>query len=263
MDRGKIGTPDLKEEVQTTGTLGIIGRLIDLVADIGAGISATIIVAMSAVVFYEIVMRGLFNMPTTWVLEYTTYSLVAAGFFGAGYVAKIDGHVKVDAITSRLSPRTKTIMEFVNSLWSIGVVLVLIGSSIFMVRESYTQNRLSTSILETPMWITEVPMVIGSIILLLMLVKKMLQNVAAIGKTAGMVPARRTWVSPVDKPAILISLVFVLLAIGVVLFNIGGSVQILGFVLVMLTLFATGTPIFIVLAILGSFGRFLPPWRRL
>ncbi|HOE17982.1 MAG TPA: TRAP transporter large permease subunit [Syntrophorhabdaceae bacterium] len=256
MDRGKTGVPDQKQEAQPAGLLGIAGRLIDLVADIGAGISATIIIAMAAVVFYEIVMRGLFNMPTTWVLEYTTYSLVAAGFFGAGYVTKLDGHVKVDVITGRLSPRTGTIMEFVNLLWSIGVVLVLIGSSIFMVRESYTQNRVATSILETPMWITEVPMVIGSIILLLMLVKKMLQNAAAIGKTAGTAPARRTWVSPVDKPAILIPLVFVLLAIGAVLFNMGGSTQILGFILVMLTLFATGTPIFIVLAILGSFGLF-------
>lgn len=265
MDRGKNSAAGVnpKEEAEAqrpTGTLGAISRGIDLVANIGAGISTVIIVGMSLAVFYEIVLRGIFNRPTTWVLEYTTYSLIAAGFFGAGYVAKNEGHVYVDIITSRLSARTRTIMEFVNSIWSIGIVLVLIGSSIFMVRESYAQNRLSTSILETPMWITEVPMVIGSCILLLELIKIMFQKAVTIGKVAGKAADKAAppcnWVTPVDKPAILITFVFVLLAIGVVLFNVGGSTQILGFILIMLTLFATGTPIFIVLVILGSFGLF-------
>jgi C4-dicarboxylate transporter DctM subunit len=67
---------------------------------------------------------------------------------------------------------------------------------------------------------------------------------------------RRSFVSPVDNPVILIPIIIVLLGIGVILFNSGGAYQVTGLILVMLTLFATGTPIFLVLAIVGSFGLF-------
>jgi len=232
-----------------------LGRAIDYASTIGGGLSATIILAMALIVFYEIILRGIFNFPTTWVLEYSVYFLIAATFLGAAYLTKIGGHVFVDVITSRLSQRTRAVLDFVTHLWSIGFALIFVGSSIFMVRQSILQHRISTSILETPMFITEMPVAVGAILLLLQLIRMAVDKGILMTRVKE-TEQNKTFVRPVDKPSILITILILLFAIGVFLFVQGGGLQITGLILVMLTLFATGTPIFLVLSILGSFGLF-------
>jgi C4-dicarboxylate transporter DctM subunit len=233
-----------------------LGRTIDYASTIGGGLSAALILATSFIVFYEIVMRAFFNSPTTWVLEYSIYMLIATGFLGAGYLTKLGGHVCVDVITSRLSDKTKAVLDFVTHLWSIGFTLILVGSSIFVVRQSIVQHRLSSSILETPMFITEIPVAVGAVLLLFQLIRMAIGKWILITQIKGGTRQKATFVSPVDNPTILIPIVIILLGIGIILFNLGSGYQVTGLILVMLTLFAAGTPIFLVLAILGSFGLF-------
>jgi len=245
-----------EEQMPLRRILGILGKTIDQASTIGGGLSAALILAISLVVFYEIVARAFFNSPTTWVLEYSIYMLIATGFLGAGYLTKVAGHVSVDIITSRLSDKTRVVLEFVTHIWSIAFTLILVGSSLFMVRQSIIQHRISTSILETPMFITELPVAVGAVLLLLQLIGMAVDKGILMTRIKGAAEKRTTFVGPVDKGAILIPLVIILLVIGVVLFNMGSGWQVTGLILLMLTLFATGTPIFLVLAIMGSFGLF-------
>jgi C4-dicarboxylate transporter, DctM subunit len=253
----KVSKPAaLREQMPLWQIFSTLGKIIDQASNIGGALSAALILAISFIVFYEIVMRAIFNAPTTWVLEYSIYMLIGTGFLGAGYLAKIGGHVCVDVITSRLSDKTKTVLDFVTHLWSIGFTLILVGSSIFMVRQSILQHRLSISILETPMFITEIPVAVGAILLLLQLIRMAVDRGVLMTRIKGNPSEKRTFVSPVDNPVILIPIIIILLGIGVILFNSGAAYQVTGLILVMLTLFATGTPIFLVLAIVGSFGLF-------
>jgi C4-dicarboxylate transporter DctM subunit len=234
----------------------LLGKTIDQASTIGGGLSAALILILALIVFYEIIARAFFNSPTTWVLEYSIYLLIATGFLGAAHLMRLGGHVGVDVITSRLSDRTKVVLDFVTHLWSIGFSAILAGSSIFMVWQSVVQHRLSSSILETPMFITEVPVAVGAVLLLLQLIRMAVDKAILMTQMKGGVAQRTTFVSPVDKPVILIPLVIVLLALGVLIFRIGGSWQVPGLLLLMFTLFATGTPIFLVLGVLGCFGLF-------
>jgi C4-dicarboxylate transporter DctM subunit len=246
----------VREQTPLLRVFSILGKIIDQASNIGGALSAALIMIIAIIVFYEIIARGFFNSPTTWVLEYSIYMLIATGFLGAGYLAKIGGHVCVDVITSRLSDKTKAVLDFVTHLWSIGFTLVLVGSSIFMVRQSILQHRVSISILETPMFITEIPVAVGAVLLLLQLIRMAVDRGISMTRIKGNPRERSTFVSSVDNPVILIPFIIILLGIGVILFNSGGAYQVTGLILVMLTLFATGTPIFLVLSIVGSFGLF-------
>jgi C4-dicarboxylate transporter DctM subunit len=234
----------------------ILGKTIDQASTIGGGLSAAFILIMAFIVFYEIIARAFFNSPTTWVLEYSIYLLIATGFLGAGHLTRIGGHVGVDVITSRLSEKTRTALEFTTHLWSVAFTALLAGSSIFMVRQSIVQHRLSSSILETPMFITELPVAVGAVLLLLQLIRMAVDKAILMTQIKGDSSGNTTFVSRVDRPAILIPLVIGLLIGGVLIFRIGGGWQVPGLLLLMFTLFATGTPIFLVLAVLGSFGLF-------
>jgi C4-dicarboxylate transporter DctM subunit len=246
----------LPEEMFVCRMFATLGRAIDYASMMGGGISAALIIIIAVIVFYEIIARGFFNAPTTWVLEYSVYMLIATGFLGAAYVLRLGGHVCVDVITSRLSERTKVVLDFVTHVWSIAFTLILVGSSIFMVRQSIVQHRLSSSILETPMFITEIPVAVGAVLLFFQLVRMAIGKWILMTQIKEGTRGRAPFVSSLDHPAILIPIVLIGLGIGVVLFNLGSGYQVTGLILVMLTLFATGTPIFLVLAILGSFGLF-------
>lgn len=234
----------------------IVGKAIEYASGIGGALSAILILVMGLIVFYEIIARGVFNRPTTWVLEYSIYMLIAVSFLGAGYAAKSGRHVCVDVVTSRLSEKTRVCLEFVTLLWSIGFGLILVYTSILMAQQSFVQNRLSTSILETPMFITEIPVAVGAILLSLQLIKMAVDRGSLLIQMREIREKRITFMSPLDKPLMLIPIVVALLGIGVVLFSLGAGFRIPGLILLMLTLLATGTPVFLSLSILGSLGLF-------
>jgi len=235
----------------------VMAKVIDFTSNAGCALSALVIIAMGISVFYEIVMRGMFDRPTTWVLEYSEFMLVAGGFLGAAWVAKMDGHVSVDFFTSRLSDRTRIYLDFVCHLWSIGFSLILVRTTLHMVSHSYRMGRVTTSLLETPTWIPEIPVFIGSLFLAMELIRGAAVRLSQLRKMETFGGENETFMKSVDKPVILIPLLLLLLALGSVLFSQGGGLQVAGLILLMLVLLASGTPVFMSLSVLGSFGLFV------
>jgi C4-dicarboxylate transporter DctM subunit len=260
VDQKPISTQDTGISSRTPGLVLRISRtlakIVDWTSNIGGILSSLLILVIALIVFYEIILRAVFNHPTTWVLEYSIYMLIATSFLGASYTAKCGRHVCVDVITSRLSERTKISLEFVTLLWSIGFTFILVYTSILMVRQSWVQNRLSTSILETPMFITEIPVAVGAVLLLLQLISMAVDRGSLMITMKKTEEERSTAIGLLDRPLVLIPLFVALLVVGVILFTLGGGFRTAGLILLMLTLLATGTPVFLSLAILGSLGLF-------
>jgi TRAP-type mannitol/chloroaromatic compound transport system permease small subunit len=75
---------------------------------------------------YEIVARQVFNSPTTWAAEATVFACAVLYLLGGAWTLLQDGHVRVDVLHNRFSPRTKAIVEvitFVPFALYIGVML--------------------------------------------------------------------------------------------------------------------------------------------
>jgi len=90
-----------------------------------------LILLISIVVLYEIIMRAFFS-PSFWSYETTQYLFVICSVLPAGYLQKENLHIDVDIITSRLSPKTRTILKiatFPFFLLYVGA-LVYFGSNI-------------------------------------------------------------------------------------------------------------------------------------
>ncbi len=78
------------------------------------GVLAGIILFVPAiVVFYEVVMRGLFNAPTEWSIELSIYCVIVAGFLGMPVTYGAGKHIKVDIFTSKLSAVVKPLSPMV------------------------------------------------------------------------------------------------------------------------------------------------------
>ncbi len=76
-------------------------RLIDDVNEHAGRWVAYLILPMIFVVMYEVILRRLFNAPTTWAFDMTTYIYAGHFMLGLGYVLLHERHVRIDVISQQ------------------------------------------------------------------------------------------------------------------------------------------------------------------
>jgi TRAP-type mannitol/chloroaromatic compound transport system permease small subunit len=78
--------------------------------------SALLIIPLTLVVIYEVIMRYVFDAPTIWGFEATTFIYGVHFMLGLAFTDVTDGNVKVDIFTSRAKPRTQAILVILTNL---------------------------------------------------------------------------------------------------------------------------------------------------
>lgn len=76
-------------------------------------------------VTYEVVMRYLFNRPTSWVVDIAALVTLYFTFMGAAWLLKEDGHVYMDLLLMHLKVKARSIVNIINSLLGAFVCFVL------------------------------------------------------------------------------------------------------------------------------------------
>ena len=79
-------------------------------------LTSLLIIPLVVVVIYEVFMRYIFNAPTVWGFEVTTFLYGIHYMFGYAYTDALDGHVKVDIFTARMSRRTQAVFAIITNL---------------------------------------------------------------------------------------------------------------------------------------------------
>lgn len=84
------------------------------------------IIPLMLLTFADVMLRGFFNKPIPGTFEISQYMLAVFILLGAAYTQQVKGHVGVDFITSRLSPRLRAICEIVTTLLSLFIIAIVI-----------------------------------------------------------------------------------------------------------------------------------------
>jgi len=66
-----------------------------------------LILPLVGVVIYEVFMRRVLNMPTTWAFDMTTYLYGAHFMLGLGYCMLYDRHVRIDIIAQQFPQKVQ------------------------------------------------------------------------------------------------------------------------------------------------------------
>lgn len=107
------------------------------------GVIAGILLLLPALmVFYEVVMRGLFNAPTEWSIELSVYCVLVAGFLGMSVTYAAGKHIHVDIVLSHLSARTRCYIELFTTIVGIFFCAVFVMQSLDMALLSYEMEIL-------------------------------------------------------------------------------------------------------------------------
>ena len=103
----------------------LLTKVFDRIIDISAIAAAVLIVFTMLAVDVDIVWTFFFRGSILWVFEIATFCLLYITFLGTAWLLKIEGHVKVDIVFSKLKPRAQAIANIVTSVFGIIISLIL------------------------------------------------------------------------------------------------------------------------------------------
>ncbi len=130
-------------------------------------ISSVLLLFMAVAVCSDAVMRYLFNNPTIWVNEISGYLLVVMTFLAIGHTMLLGGHVKMDMLYYKVSPKAQIVLSCISYVLVFLYVSGLFYYAFNMARASFQLGWKSSSILAVPFYLPQMFMPIGAVLLLL------------------------------------------------------------------------------------------------
>jgi TRAP-type C4-dicarboxylate transport system permease small subunit len=147
-------------------------RALDLVYDAAAWVAALSMVGVLAMVVTSIVSRQLgFHVPGT--DAYAGYLMAGAGFLALAHTLKHGEHIRVTLLLQAIKGWPRVALE----LWALAVGTALAAAfafySVKFAWESHVFNDISTGNDATPLWIPQLSMAIGTVVLLIAFVDEL------------------------------------------------------------------------------------------
>ena len=140
-------------------------KALDMLYDGAAWLAALCMIGLLAMVLLSIVSRlAHFHVPGT--DAYAGYLMAGAGFLALAHTLKRQEHIRVTLVINALRGRARRALE----VWSLGAATVLAGLgawySVRLSWQSHLFDDISTGNDATPLWIPQLSMAIGNLILL-------------------------------------------------------------------------------------------------
>jgi TRAP-type C4-dicarboxylate transport system permease small subunit len=141
-------------------------RTLDLLYDGAAWLAALAMIGVLAMVLLSIVARQLgFHVAGT--DAYAGYSMAAAGFLALAHTLKHNEHIRVTLLLGRLHGKARHLLE----MWALTAAVLLAGLfafySVRLAWQSHVLNDISTGNDATPLWIPQLTMAAGTLVLLI------------------------------------------------------------------------------------------------
>jgi len=124
----------------------------DKVNEIAGLLTGIISLFIMCIVMYEVLSRYVFNAPTIWAMEINQYLFCAMSLIAGGYCLLKDGHVRVDILYPKFSPRILAITEFCTYPLTLLFCGLLVWYGWQETWDSIVGHRLSESVLALPLW---------------------------------------------------------------------------------------------------------------
>ena len=141
-------------------------RILNLIYDAAAWLAAIAMVGVLVMVLLSIVSRQVgFHVAGT--DAYAGYSMAAAGFLALAHTLKHNEHIRVTLLLGRLEGKAKHALE----MWALSAAVLLAALfawySVRLAWQSHVLNDISTCNDATPLWIPQLTMALGTVILLI------------------------------------------------------------------------------------------------
>lgn len=141
-------------------------RLLDGLYSAAAAVAAVFMVGLLIMVLLSIAGRQLgFHLPGT--DAYAGYLMAGSGFLALAHTLKRGEHIRVTLLLHHLSGRARRAMD----LWALGagalLAMLFAWYSVRLAWQSHLFNDISTSNDATPLWLPQLGMALGAVVMAL------------------------------------------------------------------------------------------------
>jgi C4-dicarboxylate transporter DctQ subunit len=124
---------------------------------------SSLLAAMILLVLIQIIMRNFFHSGIIGGVEIVRHLVLWIAFVGAGLATREGRHVRIDMSSRILSTRGRKIADIASTLFSVVVCTILFVASCKFVYMDFTSSGVA-SFLNVPLWIMEVIIPVGYLI---------------------------------------------------------------------------------------------------
>lgn len=145
----------------------VVYKGIDSLIKLGAYISGLLIVVATFMIFYEILARTFFNKPTIWATELSIYAIIGSCFLGSAYAVRTYSHITVDLLINNVNDRLKTVLAYLTNAMGLVFSIIFTYAGFHHSMNTYELGVTSASLLRIPMYLPELLLPIGGVLLCL------------------------------------------------------------------------------------------------
>lgn len=146
--------------------------LFDVLCDLCAVAAGVIVLAIMMAVSADVLLRFFFASPLSWVLQFTEYGLLYVVFLGAPWLQQERGHVAVDLLTSRLSPRYSQLFARLASLVGAVTFAIIAWYGFVLTSEQFLTGSVTADLIAVPRYLITMVIPFGSALLSISFLKQ-------------------------------------------------------------------------------------------
>jgi len=128
-------------------------------------VSGTVLVFIMGLMCLEIFCRYVLHKPILGTVEISSYLLVLFVFIGMSYTQSIDGHIKIDLLTVRLSPKVQHVFRIIALVMALSVFAVITWKTSEAFLTSWRMREVRWGALPLPVYPVKFVVAAGSLIL--------------------------------------------------------------------------------------------------
>ena len=150
--------------------------IIDNISEYTGRYLSWLVVLITLFYFFEVIMRSIFNAPTIWAHESSTYLFGAYFMLGGAYALKRRQMVNVDIWVNKLTPRTRCLVDGVMSLVTLGFLFVLVYLGAQYSWASLMKNETSQTPWGPPIYPLKITAFVGAALVFIQALSQTIRN---------------------------------------------------------------------------------------
>ena len=158
------------------------GAFIDAVCSVGVWVGGSLLLAISAAVGTEVVLRKFFNLSIPGIDELAGYGMAISFAWAMPFAIISRAHIRVDIIYSQMPLRIRIALDILAALSFIAYLSVLNYFIIELFMDSYRENTLSGGVLLIPLYIPHGIWGIGFLVSVVVLVIGLVGALRTVGR---------------------------------------------------------------------------------
>lgn len=145
-----------------------------------AKITGFLVIPTAGVLLYGVILRYVFNRPVAWEGEIAWLLFVGFSLLAGAYVLRQDGHVRLDVLYGRFSPKRKAITDAATFIFFLLFIATMAWLTIDKALWSVSVVERSASSFHAPIYPARICLALGCILLLFQGVAEFIGYISSI-----------------------------------------------------------------------------------